>query len=84
VRQRIAHVARVAVDEVVLAAVGLVGDHHDVAAVGQRRMPVALLFREELMDGGEHHPARRHLEQLAQVRAALSLHRRLAQQVAAS
>ena len=36
------------------------------------------------MDGGEHHAARRHAEQLAQVRAAFGLHRRLAQQVAAA
>ena len=35
IRQRVAHVAGEAVDEVVLAAVGLVRDHHDVAPVGQ-------------------------------------------------
>ena len=60
VRQRVAHVAREAVDEVVLAAVRLVGDHHDVAPLGERRVPVALLLREELVDGGEDHAARRH------------------------
>ena len=43
VGQRVAHVAGVAVDEVVLAAVRLVGDHHDVAAARQQRMPVARL-----------------------------------------
>ena len=37
VGQGVAHVARVAVDEVVLAAMGLVGDHHDVAPGGERR-----------------------------------------------
>ena len=57
VRQRVAHVPREAVDEVVLAAVRLVGDHHDVAALGEHRMPVALVFREELVDGGEDHAA---------------------------
>ena len=46
--QGVPHVACKAVDEVVLAAVRLVGDHHDVAAVGELRMPVALLLREEL------------------------------------
>ncbi len=43
VGQRVPHVAGVAVDEVVLAAVRLVGDHHDVAAARQQRMPVARL-----------------------------------------
>ena len=84
VRQRVAHVAREAVDEVVLAAVRLVGDHHDVAALGERRVPVALLLGEELLDGREHHAARGDRQQLPQVRAALGLHRRLAQQVRAA
>ena len=84
VRQRVAHVARKAVDEVILAAVRLVGDHHDVTALREGRVPVALLLWEELVNGGEHHPSRRHAEQLAQVRAALRLHRRLAQQVLAT
>ncbi len=35
VRQRVAHVAGEAVDEIVLAAVRLVGDHNDVAAPGE-------------------------------------------------
>ena len=55
VGQGVAHVAGVAVDEVVLAAVGLIGDDHDVAAVGERRMAVASLLGEELLDGGEDH-----------------------------
>ncbi|EXI72987.1 MAG: hypothetical protein AW07_02919 [Candidatus Accumulibacter sp. SK-11] len=83
-RQRVAHVARVAVDEVILAAMRLVGDHDDVPPVGEHRVAVALLFREELVDGGEHHPALCHAQQLAQVRPTLGLHRRLAQQVAAA
>ena len=41
--QRVAHVAGEAVDEIVLAAVRLVGDDHDVAALGEHRVPVALL-----------------------------------------
>ena len=47
-------------------------------------MPVALLLGEELVNGSEHHPAHRHGEQLPQVRPALRLHRRLAQQVLAA
>ena len=82
--QRVAHVTRVAVDEVVLAAVRLVGDDHDVAAVGQRRVAVAFLFGEELVERGEDHAARRHAQQLPQVHAALGLHRRLAQEVLAT
>ena len=38
VGQRIAHVPGEAVDEVVLAAVGLVGDHHDVGTLTEQRM----------------------------------------------
>jgi hypothetical protein len=57
VRQRVAHVAREPVDEVVLAAVCLVGHHHDVAAHGEGRVPVAFFLREELVDSREDHPA---------------------------
>ena len=59
----------------------LVGDHHDVVALGKRRMPVALVLWEELVDGGEDHTARGDLQELPQVRAALGLHRRLAQEI---
>jgi hypothetical protein len=83
-RQGVAHVAREAVDEVVLAAVRFVGHHHDVAALRERRVPVALLLGEELVDGGEHHAARNDRQELAQVRPALGLHRRLAQEVLAA
>ena len=67
VRQRVAHVPREAVDEVVLAAVRLVGDHDDVAALGKRRMSVALVLWEELVDGGEDHTARGDLQECPQV-----------------
>ena len=53
VRERVAHVPGEAVDEVVLAAVGLVGDHHDVATVREDRVAVALLLGEELLDRRE-------------------------------
>ena len=84
VRQGVAHVPGEAVDEVVLAAVRLVGDDDDVAAVGERRVPVALLLGEELLDRGEDHAARSDRQELAQVRAGLGLHRRLAQQILAA
>ena len=79
VGQRVAHVPREAVDEVVLAAVRLVGDHDDVAPLGERRVPVALLLGEELLDGREHHAAGRDLSSSRRSRAALGLHRRLPQ-----
>ena len=56
----------------------LVGDHDDVAALGEHRMPVALVFREELVDGGEDHAARGDLQEFSQMRATRGLHRRLA------
>ena len=83
-RQGVAHVAGEAVDEVVLAAVRLVGDDDDVAPVGEHRVAVALLLGEELLDGGEHHAAGGDRELGAQVGAVGGLHRRLAQQVAAA
>ena len=55
--QRVAHVAGEAVDEVVLAAVGLVGDDDDVASLREGGMGIALLFGEEFLDGGEDHAA---------------------------
>jgi hypothetical protein len=60
VGQRVAHVAREAVDEVVLAAVRLVGDHHDVAPVESVGCRSPFSSGEELLDGGEHHAARGH------------------------
>ena len=83
-RQGVAHVAGEAVNEVVLAAVRFVGDDHDVAPLGKRRVPVTLLLGQELLDGGKYHPARGHRQQLAQVGPALGLQRRLAQQLLAA
>ena len=73
-----------AVDEVVLAAVGLVRDHDDVPAVREDRVLVALLVGEELLDRREHHAARADRELLAQVLAVGRLDRILAEQVAAA
>lgn len=71
--------AGIAIDEVVLAAVRFVGDDDDIPAIGQDRMPIALLFRHELVDGREHHTACLHRQDLAQVGARLSLRWRLPQ-----
>ena len=68
--------------EPVLAAVRFVGDHHHVPSVGKLRVGLALL-RCELLDGGEHHPARCAREGVLQILAAIRLNRRLADQVAA-
>jgi len=84
VRQRVAHVAREAVDEVVLAAVRFVRDDHDVAPLGEHRVPVALGLGQEFLDRGEHDPARLHRELLPEVRPALGLDRRLAQEIPAA
>lgn len=51
-----------AVDEIILAAVGLIGDNHDVAPGGKLGKLISLLFREELLNGGEDHAPGGHLE----------------------
>ena len=84
VRQRVAHVPCEAVDEVVLAAVRLVGDDDDVAPLRQRGVRVAPVLRVEFLDRGEHHAARGDRQLLAQVGAALGLRRRLSEQVLAA
>jgi hypothetical protein len=62
--------------------VGLVGDHHHVAALGQDRVGRTGLGRE-LLDRGEDDPARGSVQRLLQVLAAVSLNRLLADQVGA-
>ena len=54
----IAHVRGKAVDEVVLAPVGLVRDDDNVPPVREQRVLVALLFGEELLDRREYHASR--------------------------
>jgi hypothetical protein len=82
-RQGIPHVPGQPVNQVVLAAVGLVGDDDDVAAVAQSGHLLALVG-QELLDGGEHHVAACHCQQLAHVFAVRSLHRRLSKDVVAT
>ena len=71
------------VDKIVLAAVRFVGHHHHIAPLAQPGIAPAALFREKLLDGGKDDPARGHGEQLSQILAAGSLHRRLAQKLLA-
>ena len=82
--QGVVHVAREAVDEVVLAAVRLVGDHHDVAPLREQRVPVAFLLGEEFLDCGEDHAAGLHRELRAQIGPVLRLDGGLTQQVGAA
>ena len=56
----------------------LVGDHHHVAALGQRLGHLA-----ELLQGREDHAARSTVQQALQIFATAGLHGRLADQVAA-
>ena len=83
VRQGVAHVPRKAIDEIVLAAVRFVGDDDDVAAVGEHRVPVAFLFREEFLDSREHHAAGGD-DSFREVGAVGGLNRRLAKQIMAT
>ena len=84
VRQGIANGGGVAIDEVVLAAVRLVGHDDDVAAVAQQRVHIAFRIGAEFLDGGEDHAASRALQQLAQLGAGIGLLRRLAEELAAT
>jgi hypothetical protein len=69
--------------ESVLAAVRLVSDHDDVAAVSQHRIVSRPRFRRELLQGGEDHSSRGSIEQFAKVVSIFGLLWRLAQQVLA-
>jgi len=69
--------------EAILAAVRLVGDDHDVGAIGQRRETGLVRRRGELLQRGEDHAAGSAAQQGAQVLAVLRLHRRLPEQIAA-
>ena len=84
VGERVAHVAGEAVYEVVLAAVRLVCDDDDVAALGERGVRVPLLLREELLDGSEDDAPGLDRQFAAQVGTALRLRGWLAEQIAAA
>ncbi len=72
------------VNEIVLGAVGLVGDHHDVPPLGQDGVAIAFLLGKELLNSREYDAARFDRELLSQVRPAFGLDRRLAQEVLAA
>ncbi len=73
----------VPVDEVVLAPVGLVGDDHDVPALGEDRMGVSPFLGEEFLDGCENHPSDVDREFLPEVCPAFGLGRVLPEEFAA-
>jgi hypothetical protein len=79
--ERVAHMPREAVDEVILAAVRLVGDDDDVAPLRKHRLPVTLLLGKEFLDCGEHHATRRDCECRTQVGAVRGQHRGPRQQL---
>ena len=60
----------------------LVGDHHDVRPRAQRGQ-LLVLFGQKLLDRGEDHAPAGHLQQVAQLLAAVRLHRRLPQDLVA-
>jgi len=57
IRQRLAHVPGEAVDEVVLAAVRLVGNHDDVVAVRKQRVLIFAVRGKKLVDRRENDSA---------------------------
>ena len=69
--------------ETVLGAVGFVGNDHDVLALGQRFVDVAL-FGLELLDGGKDHAPGSNFEQGFEMLAAFGLDRVLAQELPGS
>ena len=69
--------------EAVLAAMRLVGDHDDVAAIGQHRIVGLAALRREFLDGREHHAAGGAGQRLLQVLTAVGLPRGLPEQVVA-
>ena len=73
-----------AVDEVVLAAVRLVGDDDDVVAVAEQRMRLARSSGMNFWMVVKTTPPEATCSLRAQVVAALGLHRRLAQQLLAA
>ena len=82
--QGITHVPGITVDEVVLAAVRLVGDHDDVPPVRKHGVPVPLLLGEKLLDRGKDHSAGLHGQQLTEMGPAFRLNRRLSQKIPAA
>ena len=55
IRQGIAHMAGEAINEIVLAAVGFVGDDNDIAAVGEDGVLAPFAFREKFLNRGKNH-----------------------------
>ena len=72
------------VDEIVLTAVRLVRNHHNVPTLRQRRLLPAPALRKELLNRRENHPARRPPQPRPQIRPTLRLLRPLPQHIRAA
>ena len=82
VRQCVVQVPGEAVDEIVLAAMRLVGDHDDIAPLDSTGWRSPFSSGHEFLDGREHNAAGAAPQLLAQIRAAFGLLRVLPQQLA--
>src|SRR5690606_7495467 len=75
---RVAHVPGKAVDEIILAAMGFVGNDDDVPALAQQRVLAQWLVGQEFLDGGKDYAARGDAEQAFEAIPASCLDGRLA------
>ena len=82
--QSIAHVSRQAVNQVVLAAVRLIGNHDNVSPIRKTRHAVSLFFGHKLLNRGEDNAATGNKQQVTQVGAPLCLSWRLSQRITAT
>lgn len=69
------------IDKIVLAAVCLIGNNHNIAPYREPRMGVPLLFREKLLNSSKYHAPGRHRQFLTQISAVARLCWRLTQQI---
>ncbi len=83
-RERVAHVPRVAIHEVVLTPVGFIGNHDDVGSIGEEIMLSTALLGEEFVDRGKDHASRIHAQKLSKVGSVASLNRSLPKQILAT
>ncbi len=77
--QRIAQVLGQALAKAVLGSVRLIGNHDDIAPVGEHRLDIALGLRCELLDGGEQDPSGCPVEQPAHLGSVVGSFRSLGQ-----
>ena len=71
--QRIMHMPRKAVDEIILTTVRFVGDHDHITPIGEHRVRVAFFFGHEFLNSCKDNAARRDSKQRAQLRSVVCL-----------